>query len=193
MPSLPASVAVVVLVLAVVLLVMPAPRARRAAGSIGTDRRPGSRDRRREARDRTRRSRLPGPLLFDLVAALLDAGSAPGAALTAVGTALERRGDPRGVLLTRLAAQAHDGLDVRAADPSLAPLQEALRLAVLSGMPPAGLVRRAAEQERARLQAQGRRAAKRLEVLLVLPVGLCLLPAFVLLGIAPTVIDLLTG
>ena len=33
----------------------------------------------------------------------------------------------------------------------------------------------------------------RLEVLLVLPVGLCLLPAFVLLGIAPTVIDLLSG
>jgi tight adherence protein B len=66
-------------------------------------------------------------------------------------------------------------------------------MAVSAGLPPAALVRRAAVEERRRAAAVRQRAVRRLEVLMVLPVGLCLLPAFVLLGIVPVIVDLLTG
>jgi hypothetical protein len=78
-------------------------------------------------------------------------------------------------------------------DTALAVLYEAVRMAADAGLPPATLVRRAATEERRRSGAIGRRAIRRLEVLLVLPVGLCLLPAFVLLGVVPVVIDLFGG
>ena len=101
-----------------------------------------------------------------------------------------RRGEPRRRLTSarrqRAAADATDdaGLDV---------LRDAVRLAASAGLPPAALVRRAAAEERRRAAAVRQRAIRRLEVLLVLPVGLCLLPAFVLLGIVPVIVDLLTG
>jgi tight adherence protein B len=78
-------------------------------------------------------------------------------------------------------------------DAALAVLREAVRMAALAGLPPAALVRRAAAEERRRVGAIRRRAIRRLEVILVLPVGLCLLPAFVLLGVIPVVIDLFSG
>ena len=84
-----------------------------------------------------------------------------------------------------------------AADPTddvgLDVLRDAVRLAASAGLPPAALVRRAAAEERRRASAARQRAIRRLEVLLVLPVGLCLLPAFVLLGIVPVIVDLLVG
>ena len=49
----------------------------------------------------------------------------------------------------------------------------------------------AEDQRRERASAQAV-AVRRLAVLLVLPTGLCLLPAFLLLGVVPLVIDLLT-
>jgi hypothetical protein len=78
-------------------------------------------------------------------------------------------------------------------DAALAVLRDAVRMAALAGLPPAALVRRAAAEERRRVGAIRRRAIRRLEVILVLPVGLCLLPAFVLLGVVPVVIDLFGG
>ena len=79
------------------------------------------------------------------------------------------------------------------ADPALAVLRDAVRMAALAGLPPAALVRRAAAEDRRRVGAVRRRAIRRLEVMLVLPVGLCLLPAFVFLGVIPVVIDLFGG
>jgi tight adherence protein B len=72
-------------------------------------------------------------------------------------------------------------------------LEEALWLAARSGLPPTTLIRRAAADERRRQSAAQSRAVRRLEVLLVVPAGLCLLPAFVLLGVAPVVLDLVLG
>jgi tight adherence protein B len=54
-------------------------------------------------------------------------------------------------------------------------------------------VRRAAEQERRRQISAQLKAIRRLEVMLVIPGGLCLLPAFVLLGIVPLVLQLIFG
>jgi hypothetical protein len=83
--------------------------------------------------------------------------------------------------------------DSGSADPELDILREAMRMAGRAGLAPASLVRRAAAEERRRTGVARRRSIRRLEVLLVLPVGLCLLPAFVLLGIVPVVIDLFSG
>jgi tight adherence protein B len=72
-------------------------------------------------------------------------------------------------------------------------IEEALRIATRSGLPPAELVRRAAREQRRRAAVAHSRATRRLEVRLVLPAGLCLLPAFVLVGVVPVIIDLLGG
>jgi tight adherence protein B len=107
----------------------------------------------------------------DLVAALLAAGLPTAAALRVVVAAAREAGlaEPAGV----------------------EPLVEALALADATGLAPAGLVRAAAAEQRRRLSAARSVAAGRLSVLVVLPMGLCLLPAFVLLTVAPLAIGLL--
>ena len=72
-------------------------------------------------------------------------------------------------------------------------VEEALSLAARSGLPPTTLIRRSAAEERRRQAVAQLRAVRRLEVLLVVPAGLCLLPAFILLGVAPMVLDLVLG
>ncbi len=72
-------------------------------------------------------------------------------------------------------------------------VEESLWLAARSGLPPTTLIRRSAVEERRRQTAAQLRAVRRLEVLLVVPAGLCLLPAFILLGVAPLVLDLVLG
>jgi hypothetical protein len=91
------------------------------------------------------------------------------------------------------AASTRQQVPERSADAGLAVLGEVVRMAAVAGLPPAALVRRAAVEERRRMASTRQRATRRLEVLLTLPIGLCLLPAFVLLGIVPVVVDLLSG
>jgi hypothetical protein len=212
---------------------------------------------------------MPGPLVLDLVAALIQGGAAPASALRSVAVALERAGDARAGSLTLLADRvarpssdhadgvradnradnnwadnradnnwadnradnnwadnnwaagdrAAGGLDGGGGDGSkwaatdwagdsgvpvplsatepgartAAAVEESLQLASRAGLPPTALVQQSAEQERRRTQAAAMRAVRRLEVLLVMPAGLCLLPAFVLLGIVPVILDLIQG
>lgn len=137
---------------------------------------------------------LPGPVLLDLVAAVLQAGAPVTTALRVVAQATAAQGDERAAReLLRLAAR-HD-LALGGADGSTAPwaavLDEALLLARESGSAVAPLLTAAAAQERRRQAAEARAAAARLGVRVVLPTGLCLLPAFVLLAIVPLVLALL--
>jgi hypothetical protein len=148
-------------------------------------------------------SLMPDPLVLDLVAALVQGGASPRAALGAVGAALEAVDDPRGGALQRAAVQvglpSTDRSPATSAGPApgtgrlTALLEEALWLAARSGLPPTTLIRRCAAEERRRQSATQMRAVRRLEVLLVVPAGLCLLPAFVLLGVVPVVLDLILG
>ncbi|GLY31083.1 hypothetical protein [Kineosporia sp. NBRC 101731] len=139
---------------------------------------------------------MPGPLVLDLIAALVESGAPPAAALRGAGAVLADLGDPRGEKLLRLSDLVTGPMpepDFPEPDAVTAALTEALTLAARSGLPPSALIRRAATEERRR-QATARAAAiHRLEVLLVIPGAVCLLPAFVLLGIAPLVIRLVTG
>jgi tight adherence protein B len=123
---------------------------------------------------------VPEPLVLELVAAVLDAGAPVEQAIEAVAGALDGAGDR--------------ATDLRAGDLGCAAmLRELTALSGSTGLPLAGLVRAAAADRRRALGAAQAKAAHRLAVLLVLPTGLCLLPAFILLGVVPLVLDLLVG
>lgn len=115
----------------------------------------------------------------------------PGTIDAPSGTRPSRRDDHGRRLLAR-GRRTRPTTDDRP-DAGLEVLADAVRMAAAAGLPPAALVRRAAAEERRRSATARQRAIRRLEVLLVLPVGLCLLPAFVLLGIVPVIVDLLVG
>jgi hypothetical protein len=136
---------------------------------------------------------LPGPVLLDLVAAVLRAGAPVSTALRVVGEAAAEHGDPGACEEMLRQADRHDlGLQVeRPAAPWAAALAEALGLAREAGVAAAPLLQAAAAQERRRQAGAARVAAARLGVRVVLPTGLCLLPAFVLLAVVPLVLALL--
>lgn len=71
------------------------------------------------------------------------------------------------------------------------PAQQAFALAESTGAAPSGLLREAADtirrDEATRLEA----ASARLGVLLVVPLGLCFLPAFFLIAVVPAVLSLM--
>jgi len=145
---------------------------------------------------------MPGPLLLDLIAAVIQGGAPPQSALGSIGRVLRAAGDPRGADLLRAASLLTRPSSEPAVEPAtgastglrvMASVHEALALAASSGLPPTVLVRRAAAEERRRQASAQLRAIRKLEVLLVVPAGLCLLPAFVLLGIVPLVVQLITG
>lgn len=72
-------------------------------------------------------------------------------------------------------------------------LREVLDLARRAGVPAAELLRAAAEDVRDDAAAAGLAAAERLGVRLVLPLGVCVLPAFVLVGVVPVVVGVLSS
>nr|WP_246211273.1 type II secretion system F family protein [Phytoactinopolyspora alkaliphila] len=132
------------------------------------------------------------PLAADLLAAAISAGCPPVNAAEQVGRSL---GGPLGSALATAAAVARIGSDPArawsglAADPALKPLGRALGSAVIRGVSPVHALQRVAQDGReaarwsaeARARAVGARAAA--------PLGLCFLPAFVLLGIVPLIVS----
>ena len=74
-----------------------------------------------------------------------------------------------------------------AAHPQLGPLGRAVGRAHDSGAPVGRAVHQLSEELRERLQADVEARARSIEVKASAPLGLCLLPAFVLLGVVPMV------
>lgn len=66
-------------------------------------------------------------------------------------------------------------------------LREALRAAWTDGAAPVPLIERSAQTLRLQRQRNAKEAAAKLGARLVLPLGLCFLPAFILIGIVPVV------
>lgn len=137
------------------------------------------------------------PLVLDLLASCLAGGAAlpsaaaavaqavPGPAgqrLAAVGAALAV-GSPPGEAWAALAGADRD-------DDPWAPAARALRRAADGGAPVAAAVSRLAAEARADARSQAEQAARRVGVLAVAPLGLCFLPAFVLIGVVPVVVAL---
>lgn len=133
------------------------------------------------------------PLALDLLGACLEAGSPLGPAVDAVGTAL---GGPLGNELADVAASMRLGSPPEqawsrlAADPVVRPVARAVVRVSDSGAALAPLVHRLAEEQRDRARLSAEAAARRAGVLVVAPLGLCFLPAFLLLGVAPVVLGL---
>jgi Flp pilus assembly protein TadB len=132
------------------------------------------------------------PLAADLLAAAIGAGCPPVNAVEQVGHAL---GGPLGRTLATAASAARIGSDparawsVLSEDPALKPLGRALASAVVRGVSPVQALERAAQdgRESARWAAESR--ARSVGARAAAPLGLCFLPAFVLLGIVPVVVS----
>jgi len=133
------------------------------------------------------RRQLPGAL--DLVTAALDAGRPPG---TALALAAEVTADPLGSDLSSVAHRVSVAGDLNAAlsdvDGPLLPLARALRRADQSGVPVADVITSAALDVRREDQAARRQQARQVGVRTAAPLGICFMPAFLLIGIVPTII-----
>lgn len=131
------------------------------------------------------------PLLVDLVAACLRAGQAPGPALAAVSASLEpgplREETQR--FLARLGLGGDPVATWRAlgAHPQLGPLGRTLTRALESGASVADAVGDLAQELRRTRRGDVHARARTVGTRAAAPLGLCLLPAFVLVGVVPVV------
>jgi Flp pilus assembly protein TadB len=131
------------------------------------------------------------PTGVDLLGSCLDAGAAPDSALVSVSGAL---GGPVGEEFLVIHHRLEVGVDPAqvwrsvAAHPQLAPLGRAVGRAHETGAPIGEAVHRLAEELRDRARADVETRARSIEVKAAAPLGLCLLPAFVVLGVVPMVV-----
>lgn len=136
------------------------------------------------------------PLGLDLVSSCLAAGAPLGSAVGAVAAELP---GPLSDILTHVARQLALG-----ADPAIAwrraailePLQGVVETVTRVGDSGAALVpalRRLAADERDRRRQEQEATIRRVGVFVVIPLGICFLPAFLLIGIVPIVAGLVGG
>lgn len=132
--------------------------------------------------------------VLDLLGACLAAGAEPNHALAVTAEVM-----PREVaeLLRPVVSALALGADARTAwgplldDPSWRPLARTFVRSAETGAPLATLLAERAAALRADQHSRARVAARRAGVRAVLPVGLCFLPAFLLVGVVPVVVGLL--
>ena len=129
-------------------------------------------------------------LVLELLAAQLRAGLAPLAALGTLAEALNSR--PLHTVCQRL--QMGSGWQSAWSGPAagtFGELRDALAPAYTGGAPSTALLLSLADAHRLSERRAAERAAGKLSVALVVPLGLCSLPAFICLGIVPILISLL--
>lgn len=115
--------------------------------------------------------KAPG-LVIDLMAIALTGGSSADRASDLVNRAARR-----------LELDPGDGVAVA----------RVLSLAVAAGVPAADLLRSEAELERRQARSAGSAASAVLAVRLMIPLGVCVLPAFMLLGVAPLIMSVISS
>jgi len=133
-------------------------------------------------------------VVIDLIAGCLDAGVGLCDALGAAAHAAERGlGDRCRVAAAALrsGAPAVEVWHPWLADPCLAPLARVAIRTSASGAATAAELRRASSRIRSLRRAQAQDRVRRAAVWLVAPLGLCFLPAFVLVAVVPLVLGLL--
>lgn len=136
------------------------------------------------------------PLAADLLAACLAAGAGPGEAADAVGDSLA---GPVGQRLAAAAAELRLGGEPSTAWrrvstlPHAAGLARPLERATVTGAPAVDALTRWAAECRADRGRAATARARRAGAVATAPLGLCFLPAFLLMGVAPVVIGLADG
>ncbi|MEU8250154.1 type II secretion system F family protein [Nonomuraea sp. NPDC048916] len=133
------------------------------------------------------------PFAADLMAACLLAGQPVSAAIEIAAAAVD---NPLGERLSWVSSQLRLGADPEptwaylARDPATGSLARAMSRAAQSGAPVADVLTRLADDAREAANAASVAAARSVGVKAVAPLGLCFLPAFVLLGIIPVIAGL---
>lgn len=139
-------------------------------------------------------ARVDVVLVLDLLEVAVASGAALPRAVQAVGDAV---GGDDGAALAAAARALVLGAGWSAAwsavPPGLAPVADCLADSWSAGAAPGPRLRAAADEVNRDRRRTSREAAGRLGTRLVLPLGLCLLPAFVLLGLVPVVVSLAGG
>lgn len=141
---------------------------------------------------RRRRERLAAdlPVAADLLAACLLSGATVVEAAESVAAAV---GGPLAEQLHGVVASVRLGADPAAAwlaladEPRLAPLGRTVARAVDSGAPVADAMVRFADDQREEQRRAAAASAARVGVRAAIPLGVCFLPAFVLLGVLPVI------
>jgi len=135
------------------------------------------------------------PVAAHLLSSALAAGASPVAALDLVSAAL---GGPVAPQLRRVSALARLGGDLAStwrsvpADGGLAPLARTVARALETGAPLADALDRLAVDLRSQQRFEIDRRARSVGVRAAAPLGLCFLPAFLLIGVIPVVIGVAT-
>lgn len=135
-----------------------------------------------------------GAMMLELIAAMLHAGAGIGRALELVAAAASPE---YGRALRPVVGALAIGADWETAwrsthvrSPEILALRDALGFAALTGAPSSSILyAQAARMRRERFRAAEKRAAS-LGVKLVVPLGLCSLPAFICLGVVPVLLAL---
>lgn len=133
------------------------------------------------------------PLLVDVLAVVLAAGAAPSQALRG---AAELAGPALGAELRQVAHRLDLGVEPARAwaelreRPDLAGMARAIVRTTATGSSPVPLLQAEAQQRRELRSTRVRARAAKVAALATLPLGLCFLPAFLLLGVVPIVATL---
>lgn len=133
-------------------------------------------------------------MMLELVAAMLDAGAGIGRSLDLVAaSASPQYRDSLRPVVSALAIGADWETAWRSSAlrfPEILELRDALGFAAVTGAPSSAILyAQAARLRRERFRAAEKRAAS-LGVKLVVPLGLCSLPAFICLGVVPVLLAL---
>lgn len=147
---------------------------------------------------RRRRERLSAEVLHvvDLLSAAVGAGASPAYALHDVAALSDAVTAEALLPWSRRLRWGSEPAEVwadMARHEQLGRLGQALLRSATSGAPVAATLARLAEDERARHRGEVEGRVRQIEVRASAPLGLCLLPAFVLLGIVPLVAGAVTG
>ena len=129
-------------------------------------------------------------LVLELLAAQLRAGLAPLAALGTLAEALNSRALHTVCQRLQMGSSWGSALSGSAVG-TFGELRDALAPAYTGGAPSTALLLSLADAHRLSERRAAERAAGKLSVALVVPLGLCSLPAFICLGIVPIIISLL--
>ncbi len=133
------------------------------------------------------------PHLIDLFASTLRSGADPVAGLAQVCAALPGPASRRLAPVVEQARWGVAGVEAWAAvadDEALSPLARAMVRSQTSGASVVRTVERCADELERESLARAEDAARRVGVSAAVPLGVCLLPAFLLLGVVPTVASL---
>lgn len=133
------------------------------------------------------------PHLIDLFASTLRAGAEPTAGLAQVCAALPGPAADRLAPVVDRSRWGSSGVEAWRSlldDEELAPLGRAMLRSLTSGASVVPIVERLADEVARESFARAEDAARRVGVSAAIPLGVCLLPAFLLLGVVPTVASL---